>query len=273
MTTPRSGIAQTNRALLEELHRRTTGPFTAAEAAGLLSLDLDHTRRLLAYLASRGWLSRIRRGLYTTVPLGAAAPSDWREDPWVVAATSFAPCYIGGWSAAEHWGLTEQLFREVVVITASPIRERTVTVQGTLLHLKFLRESGHFGTRPVWRGQTKIAVSDPSRTLIDVLDDPGLGGGIRHVAEMLGHYFESEHREDDRLLDYAERLGNRTVFKRLGFLVETLSLPAPQLAQASHDRQSSGLTALDPTVAQPGHIVKRWNLRVNVALKPAGQPA
>jgi predicted transcriptional regulator of viral defense system len=271
-TSPR-GIEQHTRGLLEQLHRGVTGPFTVAEAAALLSLDRAQVRRLLVYLAARGWLARIRRGLYTTVPLGATAPSEWREDPWVVAAHSFAPCYLGGWSAAEHWGLTEQIFREIVVVTSTPVRERTMTLQGTVFQLKFRREALQFGTRPVWRGQTRVLVSDPSRTLVDVLDDPSLGGGIRHVAEMLGNNFDSEHREDDRLLDYAERLGNRTVFKRLGFLIETLSLPAPQLAQASHDRQSSGLTTLDPTVAQPGRIVKRWNLRVNVALHGAGQPA
>jgi hypothetical protein len=44
----------------------------------------------------------------------------------------------------------------------------------------------------------------------------------RHVAEMVQAYLGSEHRDDRLLLDYAHRLGNRTVFKRLGFLVEAL---------------------------------------------------
>ena len=39
------------------------------------------------------------------------------EDPWVIAAQLYGPCYIGGWSAAEYWDLTEQIFRTVVVMT------------------------------------------------------------------------------------------------------------------------------------------------------------
>jgi len=267
--TNRSGIEEKNRNLLEILHRNTNGPFTPTMAASILSLDLRATRRLLAYLASRGWLARIRHGLYITVPLGATAPSQWREDPWIIAGSIFTPCYIGGWSACEHWGFTEQIFRDVAVVTASPIRERTATIQGTVFRLRFLQEAKHFGTRPIWRGQNKIQVSDPSRTMVDILGAPWMGGGIRHSAEMIKAYFDSEHRDDERLLDYAEKLGNRSVFKRLGFIVETLNFSAPEIIDRCLILKSSGLTSLDPSVPRKGRIVKRWNLRVNIDLKPS----
>ena len=32
------------------------------------------------------------------------------EDPLVIAEKLFSPCYVGGWSAAEYWGITEQIF-------------------------------------------------------------------------------------------------------------------------------------------------------------------
>jgi predicted transcriptional regulator of viral defense system len=103
----RQGIDQGNRDLLERLHRGLKGPFTPAEAAKILKLDLRRTWRFLSYLSSRGWLSRVRSGLYSTVPLsGRIRPSEWREDPWVVARSVFSPCYVGGFSACEHWSLT-----------------------------------------------------------------------------------------------------------------------------------------------------------------------
>ena len=265
----RGGISEPKRALLEKLHIEVPGPFTTARAAEVLGMPPEPTRALLGYLTSRGWLSRIRRGLYTTVPLGAASPSEWREDPWLVAASTFSPCYMGGWSACEHWDLTEQLFREVVVITGTPLRTTHRTVQGTPFRLKFVDKAKHFGTRPVWRGQTKVQVSDPSRTVVDILDDPRLGGGIRQVAEVVEAYFGGDLRNDEQLIDYARRLGNRTVFKRLGYLVETLCISAPNLIARCRAMQSSGLTLLDPAVRQTGRIVKRWNLRVNVAIQRA----
>ena len=61
-------------------------------------------------LAERGWLVRARHGLCTPVPLDAATPADWVDDPWLIAAKLYPTGYVGGWSACEHWGLTDQLF-------------------------------------------------------------------------------------------------------------------------------------------------------------------
>lgn len=260
------GIEEANRALLEKLHRDTTGPFSVQDAAEILAVDHSRAGRLLRYLAQRGWLSRIRRGLYTTVPLGATEPSEWRQDPWAIAARVFTPCYIGGWSAAEHWSLTEQVFRSIVVITARPVRASSVDIQGQPFRLKHVPENRQFGTTVVWRERIPISVSDPSRTMLDIVDDPAVGGGIRHVAGILREYWSGDLGDADLLVEYARRLGNRTVFKRLGFLLEHSEIEAPGTIQTCLENLSSGLSPLDPSVKHKGRIVKRWNLRVNVSL-------
>lgn len=262
-----SGIEMHNRGLLERLHRGVKGPFDATEAASLLTLSPERCRRLLSYLYSRGWLSRVKRGLYVTVPLGATNPSQWHEDPWVVAAKAFDPCYIGGWSALEHWGLTEQIFRDIVVVTERFVRNSHVEIQETPFRIKHLPASKHFGTRAVWKGQVKINVSDPSRTIVDILDDPAIGGGVRHISQVISAYFEGKHRSDALLFDYITKLDNRVAFKRLGYLLETLQIPAPDLIEKCRLHQSSGISDLDPTVKTPGRILKRWRLRLNVLLE------
>ncbi len=267
------GIGEKNRELLDVLHRRSAGPFTVADAVAILGLDRVKTRRLLAHFAARGWLSRIRHNTYAAVPLGATSPTDWREDPWVVAAKTFAPCYLGGWTACEHWGLTEQLFRGVVVMTGKRPRKRTIELQGTPFHLRFAPDAKRFGANPVWRGQTQIQVSDPSRTIIDMLDDPKVGGGIRQIADVLATYFKEPVRNDTQLLEYARRLGNRTVFKRLGYLLEACDIDAPVVAEACHKEMSAGLSLLDPTAKPAGRILKRWNLRVNATVAKTGEGA
>lgn len=260
------GIGSRNRSLLERLHRAHAGPFTVGQAAEALGLERVTSAKLVAYLADRGWLSRVRRGLYITVPLGATEPSKWRADPWIVASRVFPPCYIGGWTACEHWSLTEQLFRDIVVITSRATRTTEVVLQGTRYRLKHLSGRKLFGTSTVWRGADRVSVSDPSRTMVDILDDPSIGGGIRHIASVLPRYWNSEHRDEARLLEYSKKRGNRTVFKRLGFLLEALDLPASAVIRACQKGISSGLTLLDPTVKRKGRIVTRWNLRVNVDL-------
>jgi predicted transcriptional regulator of viral defense system len=260
----RKGITADNRDRLEILHRRFSGPFSVEDATGVLGLEALRGRRLLAQFVAQGWLARLRRNVYRAVPLGASAPTEWREEPWLVAAHTFAPCYLAGWTACEHWGLTEQLFRDMVVVTNRLVRHREVEIQGTRYLLNVRRRGAFFGLRNVWRAQVAVQVSDPTRTVIDLLDSPALGGGVRSVGDTLGNYFHGTHRDDRLLADYAKKLGNRTVFKRLGYFVEALKVEAPDLVATCLERLSSGVSLLDPAGPKAGRILKRWNLRINV---------
>ena len=260
------GISEDNRTLLEVLHRQVHGPFSVAGAAEAWRFDPTRAGRLLAHLAARGWLARIRRGSYALVPLGATSPGDWREDPWLVAMDSFAPCYLGGWTACAHWELTEQVFRDMMVFSSRPMARRRFEIQGTSYRVKVVAADRMYGLTTVWRGRTRIRVSDASRTLVDLLADPATGGGIRHVSEVVGAYFRSESRADRKLVDYAARLGNRTAFKRLGYLTETLGIAAPDLLRSCQEKMSSGVSRLDPALPHRGAIQSRWRLLLNATV-------
>ena len=179
----------------------------------------------------------------------------------------FGTAYIGGWSACEHWGFTEQLFSDVVVYTTRRTRTRRQEVQGSRFILRLIPPDRVWGTEPVWRAQSRVTVSDPSRTVIDILNDPSIGGGIRQVAEVLDSYFTSERRDEDALIDYADRLGNRTVYKRLGYLVESLEIEARDLIEHCRRDLSAGYSRLDPAVKASGTLLRRWNLEVNVKVE------
>ncbi len=231
----------------------------------MLGIDTGRARRLLAGLADGGWLARVRRGWYIVVPIEASEPREWREDPWVLAATLFAPGYVGGWSAAEHWGFTDQIFRTIYVVAGRTIRPRRQTVQGTEFIIRTVPERTLFGTRRVWRGQVPVNVSDPHRTVIDVLDIPASGGGALHASEVLEAYFGSEHVDPARLLEYGDRLGRGTVFKRLGYLAERGGIADADFVGACRSRITAGISRIEPDRPAGGPIVSRWNLRVNVA--------
>ena len=258
-----AGIGPANRARLTELHRRARGPFRAPDAADWLQLTIPKAQRLLAYLASRGWLARAARGLYTVVPLETDRPHDWREEPWLVAARAFSPAYVGGWSACGHWGLTDQVFNAVCIFTTRRTRNKRVEMQGTPFQVKTIGQRKRFGLVKVWIHGTPVEVSDPTRTLIDVLDDPRTGGGIRHVADVLESYFRSEHADEQRILEHASQFGNGAVFKRLGYLCEVLGLGTEALLVECGERMTTGVALLDPSIQSRGRIVSRWRLRVN----------
>ena len=100
--------------------------------------------------------------------------------------------------------------------------------------------------------------------MLGLLDEPGVGGGIRHVSEILETYFTGDLRDERKLLEYVPKLGNRTVWKRLGFLLEARGIRAPTLIATARKSMSKGLSLLDPAGPKSGRVVKRWNLRVNL---------
>jgi predicted transcriptional regulator of viral defense system len=183
------------------------------------------------------------------------------EDPWLIAARLFAPCYIGGWSAAEYWDLTEQIFRTVVVMTTQKPRNRAPVLKGTSFLLRTVSEKAMFGLKPVWRGQVKISVSDPTRTVLDMLNDPKLGGGLRSTTDIFVNYFKSKNKDTRLLMEYANRLGNGAVFKRLGFLLERFAPEEEDAIKACEMNLSKGNANLDP--ALPGdRLITKWRLWV-----------
>jgi predicted transcriptional regulator of viral defense system len=117
------------------------------------------------------------------------------QDPWVLVPALFDPAYIGGRTAAEPWDLTEKIFRDILVFTARPMRHKTVERQGAVFSLKHTKEALIFAMKTVWRSQSRIAVSDIHRTIIDMLDDPAAGGGMQHVADCFAQHMQREERE------------------------------------------------------------------------------
>jgi len=265
-TDANGGITADNRRLLQLLHRNERGLFTVQDAAGVWQMPPERAGRLLRSLAAGGWLTRARRGLYIPVPLEAARSGDWHEDPWLIAAKLFPGGYIGGWSACEHWELTDQLFREVLVFSPRRTATKTVAVDGTAIQVRLISDKKLFGLRSIWRSTAKVTVSDPARTLIDIVDDPSNGGGIRHVVDVVDEYLRSSHRDDSLLVTYGDRFGNRAIFKRLGYIIETLGVDAPDLVVACTARVSRGISLLDPSAGRSGRILTRWNLRLNVGI-------
>jgi predicted transcriptional regulator of viral defense system len=195
----------------------------------------------------------------------------------VLASRVFTPCYIGGWSAAEHWGLTEQIFRTTLVVTAAEARKTEPSVGGHDFRLfRTPAATLHEGIREVMRGAERVQVSGPERTTVDGLRNPEICGGIRQVAEMMKTASQEELLDTDRLLKVARARANGGAWKRLGYLAERL-WPTPlaeRITSTAREYLTAGYVLLDPTVRSRGRPVARWRLRENVALDLAApEPA
>ena len=242
---------------------------TPSELAANLGISQDRAAEKLGAWARDGWVRRVRRGLYIGVPVDAPDPVSWSEDALIVADQVWRPCYFTGWTAARHWGMTEQVFRTTVLKSTTRVRSSNVRLlDHDYLLVHCATEALTWGTASEWRDGVRLLMADPARTVVDVLDRPRLGGGIRHGAEILVGYFEDH--DADSLVAAAERFGSGSVFKRLGYLAETLSLGDRGLIEACQERLTAGVSPLDPSGPAGGRRIMRWGLRLNVSVTDEG---
>jgi predicted transcriptional regulator of viral defense system len=261
---------------LSAQEREILGVLTAEERTTISADDIQEVHRcsrdmahqILSRLAGKGWLQRLRRGLYAVVPLSSRDRDPVVENPWVVAMEVFKPSFISGWSAAEHWDLTEQVFNTVAVVTTAKQRQTMHVIGGVRFRTRTVPAERFFGDKRVWFGSTAVRIADPSRLLIDIADMPKFGGGGRHMVDVVRAYWRSDHANPQRLLDYARQYDRGSVFKRIGFLAEKFSIGMSKAwLDECQTSIAKGVTNLDPDSPHEGPIATRWNLRVNVPVE------
>jgi predicted transcriptional regulator of viral defense system len=209
-------------------------------------------------------LTRVRRGLYLAVPIEAEdAAFVTPEDPLLLAKALYSPCYIAGWSAAEHWGMTEQIFRSTFVATAASIRRKEESFLGAQYHLVRVAPDRITGIGTIWRGRERVPISGPERTLVDAARDPSWIGGVRHLAEVLTRYRTLAGSSPGKVAAELRVNGSGAAAKRLGYLAERTWPGARGLIKLAMERRSAGVIKLDPTIRTRGRLNKRWGLWVN----------
>ena len=109
-----------------------------------------------------------------------------------------------------------------------------------------------------------MPIADLEKGLVDSLDHPEHCGGIGEVAKALATAWEEHEVNLERLTEYALRMRNRAIFKRLGYLVEHLSLQAGNFPERWRAVLSAGYARLDPSLPPCGPRSRRWRVQVNV---------
>lgn len=246
---------------LAKVLQETKGIITPHLVSEILELSSQESGRILSRWNQQGWVKRIKHGVYIPIPVEDLTGNASIEDPWTVAMYLFSPGYIGGFSAIKHWDFSEQLFEITVFFTSKKIKDKQTIIGSSRLQLKHIASYKIFGTKTVWRDNVKVLISDPSKTIVDLLDDPSLVGGMRILQDVFQEYKESEFFDFETLLSYSEKMQNKTIFKRLGFLLEYMQLDELAKENNLQNKISSGYSMFDPTVKNT-HFVRKWNLKV-----------
>ncbi|NOX27695.1 MAG: hypothetical protein GXP21_05850 [Gammaproteobacteria bacterium] len=252
---------------LAALIRATSGTIRISDAMEVLGLERPHAAKLLAGWHKQGVIRRIARGLYVPVQPSALEQTQVLDDPWVLVPALYEPGYIGGWSALEYWELTEQLFRSVCVLTSKRTSYGKAMHQGVGFFIQYAPEKNSFGTKTIWRDNVKLKISDPYKTMLDIINDPYLGAGLQHTIDSLSEFKKTYSKQEDlsRLLDYTLQINNGALFKKLGFLAEKLNFDS-SFVDACAMHLTTGYAYLDKN-AKDNKLVTKWRLWVPKELK------
>ncbi|MDR1476890.1 MAG: type IV toxin-antitoxin system AbiEi family antitoxin [Rickettsiales bacterium] len=141
---------------------------------------------------------------------------DFLIRPEAYVSEIFGDAYVGGWSAAEHWGLVHDASRAIHVMTASP-REDT-EVEGIRFKVQAVPEKLFFGFARAGGDKRGWQVSDLEKTLVDCILYPAMAGGRAQVEEIIEEYSIHPERDLARLLKYSMKAGEA----RLGKAVDAI---------------------------------------------------
>jgi predicted transcriptional regulator of viral defense system len=210
----------------------------------------------------QGRIARVKRGVFVRCEkgTGGGAPLDF-----VALASRMAPdAAVAYHTALEAHGTAQSLFERLTFVSWTkarptafrgrrfvPVRPRT-----SLLHA----DRGEAWIERADRSGLEIRLTDPERTVADVLDRPDLAGGVDEVWRSL---LSVQALDAGHLEDYVRLLGSRTLAARVGFFLESrreeLAVPTPVLERL---RRLIPRSPVFLDRRRRGRLVARWALIV-----------
>jgi len=234
---------------------------TFEDALTVSNLSRESLRVFLLRLEKRGIIERIEKGKYLIIPLGAEK-GKYTLHEFVIGSTLVEPCSIAYWSALNYYGLTEQIPTTVFLQTTARKKNQDIKVFGVKYQIIKIKKEKIFGIRKEWIEETQINITDKEKTIIDCLDKSQYCGGIIEVAKAL----KNNKFDRKKLKNYAQRIGNSGVIRRLGYLSELLNIKInlPKLNTRNY-------LLLDPSMPEKSTKNARWRLIINLDEKVLGE--
>jgi len=244
--------------ILDEVARKKV--FTIDEIVRVSNVSKDVLKVILSRLEKKGWIERIEKGKYMVIPLGAKK-GEYTLNEFVIGSLLVKPSVISYWSALSYYGLTEQIPAVIFIQTTSRKKKQELEIFGVRYKIVRIKERKFFGIDRVWIDEFQIYITDKEKTIIDCLDKPKYCGGVVEIVKAL----RNNNFNFGKLSEYATKIGNSGVVRRLGYLSDILGLKIdlPEVKVRNY-------LLLDPTMPKGGRINSRWKLIINLDISELG---
>jgi len=256
-----TGISPREEELITAISSSGKRVFTVSDAAQLLNVSNEAASKVIHNLTKKRKLQRIEKAKYLLIPPEAWKVGEYTEEGVIVASQLIEPYYLSYWTALSFHGWTEQPSRTIFVVT--PKVKKPVELQGISIRFVKLAPKRFFGFEERWVDNQKVNVADSEKTIIDCLDQPRYCGEIVEVVK--GLWNGRKEIDFKKLLDYALRMNNGAIIKRLGFLMDVLEINKPKFRSGLLKNITPNYALLDPgEKGRAGSPNKEWNILVNI---------
>jgi len=240
-----------------ERRQRVTLADVRAEFPGRAAYDV------VVSLVRKGALERIGRGLYI--------PSTFRSltEPETASSSVIAAqllegqtYYLGGLWALTFHRLTTQSHASILdAFVTKKHRARILGSARVVFHL--LRpELFRYGLQSAQIENASVRLSDPERTLLDLLDYPGVAGGLTSSIEFVQAAIPLVNER--QLVAYAVEGSRLSTCQRLGVLLERQGASAKSAAPLRKKvSQTSSMLSMVDGLPRRGELNARWQVIEN----------
>lgn len=250
----KSSISKSEFLILESIRSSNLMVFSPKDIERLMGMERTRCYQLVSRMKQKGLISEIENGKYVTIT-PSPGPDILSVAPYIVF-----PAYLSFWTALSFHGFTEQLPLTIFVVTTK--RKQKIEHNGMQIRFITLSPSRFFGYLRV----DGMIMADKEKSLIDSLLLPRYAGGMIELAKCLSNAWKEI--DVKMLIDYALRMKNKSLIKRLGYLTKVLDLPIePSLIRVLKDNIGRGYSLLDPSGPKGGGYDREWMLRENISIE------
>lgn len=237
-----------------------------------VSVTLDEIRRVVGVavardvasrLVSKKALERVALGKYLVRPLRTQSrPTATSAVVQAAILLQGEPYYLGGLWALTFHRLSEQQYVSVLDAFIGRRRPGRQLRGARLVFHRVGPDRLRDGSIAAELEGMSVRLSDPERTLIDLLDHPALAGGSSEALRMVKHTLARVDRA--KLAESAARGARSTTCQRLGALLERSGVAPRRLADLQKRvARTRSVLSMDAGAPRKGRFNRRWSVIEN----------
>lgn len=257
-------LSRTESRVILDLEWRNQKTVTLVELRAALGASEGYARKFAHRLVQKGWLERLRPGLFRLVPSDRGREGVADTHPLTAGAALVHPYFFSFGTACTHHGLTEQVFAEVYVACQEQRRPETIRARRYVFaYVPSERFFGFAETRVL--GET-VQMATVERAFLDAIDRPRYAGGIGEVSRIAAR--AASRVSWTVLLRLARRWGSSALVQRLGYFLDLHGVAVPDDARSAlldlvlpHSKIQLGTRRKWGT---SGGLARPWNVVENV---------